>query len=99
MAGMLKITNDENGVTFNVRIVKDKNGNRLVSFYDTRYPHTKYGQFISKYYALTLTGEDGFGDCSDGLCLLSYVDDWYITEQNGKDVLAFIKAATNKGEG
>ena len=43
MKDILKITNDENGVTFNVRIVKDEDGNRLVSFYDGRYMHTQYG--------------------------------------------------------
>ena len=93
MKDILKITNDENCVTFNVRIVKDEDGNRLVSFYDGRYMHTQYGQFISQYCASTLTGEDGFGDCSDGLCLQGGVDNWYITEQNGRDVLAFIKTS------
>jgi len=56
----------ENGITFGVRLIykgdyyglrfmlKNEERKVLVEFYDTRYPHTIFGQFISRYYASTL---------------------------------------------
>ena len=55
---------------FNVRIVSrgDKYGLNfalthnedmpLVEFYDSRYPHTEYGQFVSRYYLDTIINHD-----------------------------------------
>ena len=31
----------------------------LIEFYDSRYPHTEFGQFVSSYYVKTLRGHDG----------------------------------------
>lgn len=62
---ILKVTNS-NGLSFNVRIVRkgDTYGRNnclthdedkaLVEFYDTRFPHTSLGQFVSRYYADTM---------------------------------------------
>lgn len=58
---------------FNVRIVSrgDKYGLNfslthnedmpLVEFYDSRYPHTEYGQFVSRYYLDTIINHEGLG--------------------------------------
>ena len=60
-----QVTNNS-GTTFTVRIVRqgDNYGRNfclthdeaepLVEVYDTRYPHTVYGQFVSRYYAKDL---------------------------------------------
>jgi hypothetical protein len=57
---------------YNIRIVKngDKYGlnhkltydenKPMVEFYDARYPHTEYGQFITRYYIGTILGLDGY---------------------------------------
>lgn len=47
----------------------------LVEFYDARYPHTEYGQFVSRYYASTLSERD-----TGGLCLDGGVPEWSVTE-------------------
>jgi len=46
----------------------------LIEFYDSRYPHTPDGQFISRYYVSTfLESRSGVG-----LDLQGYVPDWKI---------------------
>jgi hypothetical protein len=45
-----------------------------VEFYDTRYPHTEFGQFVSRYYVRTLLEEHG----PRGLDLMGYVPSWKI---------------------
>lgn len=57
---------NSHGIDFNVRILYEgetyglndqfihKKQDPLVEFYDTRYPHTEYGQFVSRYYLSTL---------------------------------------------
>jgi len=72
------VTNSQTGIAFNVVVVPkgavyghedclthDKES-PLVEFYDTRYPHTEYGQFVSRYYAKTLLPHRGGGLCLDG---------------------------------
>jgi hypothetical protein len=68
---------------YNIRIVKngDKYGldNKLtydenkpmVEFYDSRYPHSEFGQFISRYYIGTILCLDGYygSPLDNGLCL------------------------------
>lgn len=92
---LLCVTN-ERGIAFNVRIIQrgDKFGlnNKLtydedepqIEFYDTRYPHTEYGQFVSRYYVKTLLGEDIWGQVAEGhgLCLHGGVEDWAISADN-----------------
>ena len=43
----------------------------MVEFYDARYPHTEYGQFITRYYIGTILGLDGYygRPVDNGLCL------------------------------
>ena len=44
----------------------------FVEFFDTRYPHTEHGQFVSRY------GVDTILASTSGLDLLTYVPDWKI---------------------
>lgn len=84
---------------FNVRVVNkgDKYGRDfclthdeskpLVEFYDSRYPHTEFGQFVSRYYAETLlSGED------DGLCLDGGVPAWTVSKEDMDTVREWLKA-------
>ena len=91
----IQVTNDKN-ITFNVVLSKNKENKNLVTFYDTRYKHTQYGQQVfGSYYADTLLGKDGFsttGGIKDtGLNLYGGVDDWYINAENSNDVVKFIE--------
>ena len=92
---MIRVTNDKN-ITFSVVLSKDKKDQNLVSFYDTRYDHTQYGQFVGRYYANTLLGLDGWSSrCSSirdrGLNLHGGIDDWSINADNANHVVDFIE--------
>ena len=89
---MIRVTNDKN-ITFSVVLSKDKKDQNLVSFYDTRYNHTQYGQFVGRYYASTLLGLDGYGSGikDRGLNLHGGVDDWFINADNANHVVDFIE--------
>lgn len=81
---VLKVTS--HGIDFNVRMVYEgdtyglddqfihKQQDPLVEFYDTRYPHTRYGQFVSRYYLSTLLERTE----NKGLCLDGGIADWRI---------------------
>ena len=71
------VTNSHTGISFNVVVVPKgaaygaedcltNEGSLMVEFYDIRYPHTEYGQFVSRYYAKTLLPHRGGGLCLDG---------------------------------
>tara|TARA_R100001530_G_scaffold129690_1_gene100157 strand:- start:253 stop:579 length:327 start_codon:yes stop_codon:yes gene_type:complete len=104
---ILNITNQENGISFNVRMVNkgeaygrdnclthDKD-DALVEFYDARHMHTDHGQFVSRYYASTLTGDSDFsfnkGEYPHGLNLEGSVEAWSVTGENMIDVISWIK--------
>tara|TARA_R110002126_G_scaffold51994_3_gene141935 strand:- start:68 stop:358 length:291 start_codon:yes stop_codon:yes gene_type:complete len=89
---MIRVTNDKN-ITFNVVLSKDKKEQNLVSFYDTRYNHTQYGQFIGRYYASTLLGLDGYGSGikDRGLNLHGGIAGWFINADNANHVVDFIE--------
>ena len=92
---MIRVTNDKN-ITFNVVLSKDKKDQNLVSFYDTRYNHTQYGQFVGRYYASTLLGLDGWSSRGSsirdrGLNLHGGIDDWSINADNANHVVDFIE--------
>ena len=92
---MIRVTNDKN-ITFNVVLSKDKKDQNLVSFYDTRYNHTQYGQFVGRYYANTLLGLDGWSSRGSsirdrGLNLHGGIDDWSINADNANHVVDFIE--------
>jgi hypothetical protein len=90
-----------NGVTFLVRVVRD--GDRygrnaclthdepmpLVEFYDTRYPETSRGQFVSRYYADTVAGIPS----GRGLDLDGGVPDWTIDGESMRLVTAWVRIA------
>ena len=70
---------------FNVDFTIDKKDNELlVEFFDSRYPHTPKGQFVSRYYVKTLLGHEGFygSRLTDGLCLHGGVPEWTIYEKD-----------------
>ena len=92
---MIRVTNDKN-ITFSVVLSKDKKDQNLVSFYDTRYNHTQYGQFVGRYYANTLLGLDGWSSRGSsirdrGLNLHGGIDDWSINADNANHVVDFIE--------
>tara|TARA_R110001583_G_scaffold131515_1_gene283272 strand:- start:182 stop:499 length:318 start_codon:yes stop_codon:yes gene_type:complete len=94
---MTHVINDKN-IMFNVVLSESENKEdnttkMLVSFYDTRYDHTQYGQFIGRYYASTLLGLDGYGSGikDRGLNLHGGIDDWSINAENANHVVDFIE--------
>ena len=92
---MIRVTNDKN-ITFSVVLSKDKKDQNLVSFYDTRYNHTQYGQFVGRYYANTLLGLDGWSSRGSsirdrGLNLHGGIADWFINADNANHVVDFIE--------
>ena len=93
---------------FNVRVVNqgDKYGRNLclthskpepmVEFYDSRYPHTEFGQFVSRYYVATILGEDGYGSGQGGLCLDGgNADVWSVSAEDMDTVRAFLKSVAS----
>jgi hypothetical protein len=93
---------------FNVRVVNkgDKYGRDfvlthdsdkpLVEFYDSRYPHTEFGQFVSRYYVSTILGTDGYGRAEGGLILDGgNADVWTVKESDMDVVRAYLKGYTS----
>jgi len=82
---------------FNVRIVRtgDSYGLNfclthgenapLVEFYDSRYAHTEFGQFISSYYVSTILESD------KGLCLEGSEAEWSVSADDMAAVRAWLK--------
>ena len=83
----LKILNDTRSpLVWAIRLVEkgDKYGlndilthdeaDPLVEFFDTRYEHTDFGQFVTRYYLGTLLKSGG------GLCLQGDVPSWSVGE-------------------
>ena len=101
MTNILQVTNDKD-ITFNVVLSKNEDNKTLVTFYDTRYKHTEYGQqCFGSYYADTLLGNCGFdfsnGGIKDtGLNLYGGVEDWYINANNSNEVVKFIEESEVK---
>lgn len=62
----------------------------MVEFYDARFLHTKFGQFVSRYYVSTLLEPYEYldGDEEAGLDLMGYEPAWKV---DGKD-MKFIRA-------
>lgn len=97
---MIKIIND-NGRIWAVNIVKkgDKYGRDnclthdkeepLIEFYDCRYEHTDYGQFVSRYNLSTLL--EHHQAPSMGLCLDGGIPDWSINGKAMDRVIAWLK--------
>lgn len=96
-----------NGVRFNVRILR--NGARYgadhvltweedrpgVEFYDTRYPHTEFGQFTGgRYYVDTILGRDGWGPYRGGLDLDGGIPAWRVDAESMTIVRAWLRHET-----
>ena len=82
-------------------LVHDKDG-ALVEFWDATYENDPrfsegLGQFVSRYFLDTLTGQDGFGRDhrrgSSGLDLCGHVPAWKVTGQNVADAIVAAEAA------
>jgi hypothetical protein len=68
----------------------------LVEFYDTRYPHTNLGQFVSRYSLSTMIETHPYWT---GLCLYDGVPDWTISDAcfgRIQDWLMSLDLLTNK---
>ena len=88
-----------NGIPFTVRLVckgdtyglnnaiEHSGEMPLVEFYDARFPHTQFGQFISRYYADTLTIQHG----PDALDLHGGEPDWTIDAAGMQEVFTWLK--------
>lgn len=97
--GVMTIT-PEGGVPFLVRVIRegDRYGMSMglvygepmpaVEFYDTRYMHGVFGQFVSRYYADTILAGDS------GLDLEASVPDWKIDADSMRYVRAWVRVAT-----
>jgi hypothetical protein len=83
---------------WNVRIIKtgDKYGRTMslvndkapmVEFYDGRYQHTPFGQFVSRYYINTILN----ANLSNGLCLDGRVPEWQVSADDMAQVINFLK--------
>lgn len=84
-------------VEFGDRYGKDfclyhKEDDPLVEFYDMRYPHTVYGQFVSRYCASTLLDGRFAIKPVGGLCLDGgNADTWSATEETMSRVVEWLK--------
>ncbi len=64
----------------------------MVEFYDVRYPHTQYGQFVSRYYISTILSQDSRGgEYSNGLCLDGRVPAWQVSAEDMAQAVTFLK--------
>jgi hypothetical protein len=90
----------ENGVTFTVTVVfpGDSYGlhfclvnekETMIEFYDSRYPHTEFGQFVARYYLSTLMHDRHW---DRGLCLHGGVPGWEI---DGSTMLRTMKSISD----
>lgn len=58
-------------------------GEPMIEFFDQRYKHTDYGQFVSRYYTETLFGSNNptYMRRHEGLCLDGSVNCWNLSER------------------
>lgn len=95
---------ESRGIKFNVRLVQqgDKYGlnncltheqkEPLVEFYDTRYPHTEFGQFVSRYNMSTLLERTA----NVGLNLDGGIPDWSIDAKGMEQVTSWLESENKK---
>ena len=93
----LSIVNADNNITFNIVIVEKGEAyglnncliaeNTLVEFYDSRYNHSEYGQFVARYNLDTIKNYNTFY----GLRLNTGSENWYVTHYNIQVIKEFIK--------
>ena len=75
----------EKGDKYGLDDCLDNDGKPLVEFYDTRYEHTDFGQFVSRYLIATLLGGDG------GLNLDGCEPEWTIHRPCMNRILAWLR--------
>lgn len=95
---------ESRGIKFNVRLVHqgDKYGlnncltheqkEPLVEFYDTRYPHTEFGQFVTRYNMSTLLERTAHV----GLDLDGGIPDWKIDVEGMAKVTSWLESENQK---
>ena len=67
----------------------------MVEFYDGRYPHCKFGQFVSRYNVATILGTDGWGRGEGGLILDGgNVNEWTVQEKDMDTVREYLRTET-----
>ena len=84
-------TGDKYGLDFCLTHEGDK---PLVEFYDARYPHTEFGQFVARYYVETILGDDGYGPKNSGLSLDGGIPEWTVSAEDMVTVRNFLKGET-----
>ena len=81
-----------NGIPFNVRLINTGEpvghlnmpaNAQMIEFYDARFSHTKHGQFVSRYYLKTLSGQPH----QEGLRLDGGVAGWWIDGETLRTIL------------
>jgi hypothetical protein len=77
---------DKYGYDFRLTHTEDK---PLVEFYDSRYPHTEFGQFVQRYYVETIL--DG-GEC--GLNLHGGEPAWTVSAEDMATVRTYLNNPT-----
>lgn len=102
MSNLLSV--ESRGIKFNVRIVQEGDNyglnncltheqkEPLVEFYDSRYPHTEFGQFVSRYNMNTLLQRNA----NVGLDLDGGIADWKIDAKGMEDVTQWLKNENQK---
>jgi len=67
----------------------------MVEFYDARYPHTEFGQFVSRYNVETILGKDRWGHAEGGLILDGgNANEWSVSKHHMDIVRAYLKGYT-----
>jgi hypothetical protein len=66
----------------------------MVEFYDSRYPHCEYGQFVTRYYVSTILGTDGWGQGTGGLILHGGVPAWTVNAEDMDTVRSYLRKET-----
>lgn len=73
---------DHYGLDFCLTHSKDE---PLVEFYDARYPHTEFGQFVTRYYVSTILERE-----RNGLCLDGGIPEWSVSANDMDIVRAWL---------
>jgi hypothetical protein len=90
------VLNEKTNVKFNVRILNIGMAyglndmltakKKMIEFYDMRYMHTEFGQFVARYDFDTIKNFE----IGHGLSLDNGVDSWYLTATNMKLIVESI---------
>lgn len=77
------------GDSFGLDFALIHKGEPIVEYYDARFPHTQYGQFVSRYHLSTLI--EGLGEPHD-LSLHGNVENWVLDWTNLAETVRWAKA-------